>query len=215
MRFLTLEFLAALVLLLNHLAWAWVVGVPTTIHHHLSRNSINRRGVDLVVVRAGGFGGGGDGKKKAKKLVKLKPKSQWDRFVGMKGASRIRVAVRTTNAEDSEWLQVGHIKSVDDAYTALAVARQRALIAEHAKRLFPLQVSIKDTVQWAYWKEDSDEWITVDKSVLDDEDVPDDLEKRIGFEGRPDPSSGYYCMYNEGRLVNDGEESRPSSKKLK
>lgn len=178
-----------------------------------SRTIQQRAGVDVVVLRAGGFGGDAGGKKNPKKLAKLKPKAQWDRFLGMKGSNRVRVAVRTTNTDENEWLQVGHIKSVNDEFTALAVARQRALIAEHAKRLFPLQVSIKDTVQWAYW--DNDDWVTVDKSVLDESDIPTDLEKLIGFEGRPDPSSGFYCVYNEGRLVSDGEDARPSSKKLK
>ena len=197
------------------LTWAWVGQGQGQLGGLSNRSKVgvrNQRG-DLVVVKAGGFGAGG--KEKPKKLVKLKPKAQWDRFLAMKGANRVRVAVRTTNtdADDSEWLEVGHVKSVDDAHTALAVARQRALIAEHAKRLFPLQVSIKDTVQWAYWTED--DWVTVDKAILDKQNVPDDLEKIIGFEGRPDPSSGFYCVYNEGRLVSDGEDARPSSRKLK
>ena len=97
--------------------------------------------------------------------------------------------------------------------------------------------------------EDDSSWTTVDKAILDDtDDVPENLEKLIGFEGRPDPSSGkwssillvsvffveytntllqcinlthgyvgkgYYCVYNEGRLVNDSDDARPSSKKLK
>ena len=81
---------------------------------------------------------GAKNKNKAnKKMAKLKPKAQWDRFLGMKGAesTRIRVAVRTVNnseeEEEDEWLQVGHVKSVNNAYTELAVARQRALICRH------------------------------------------------------------------------------------
>jgi len=167
----------------------------------------------------GGFGGGdkkGKDKRNKKALssqrsdVKLKPKAQWDRFLDMKrGATRIRVAVKSINNNDNdgtppgnvdgEWLEVGHIKSVDDAYTAMAVARQRALIAEHAKRLFPLQISPKDTIAWAYWDTQDETWKEVDKKILlDEENVPDGLEKLIGFEGRPDPNSGeYYWVYQQ------------------
>lgn len=57
----------------------------------------------------------------------------------------------------------------------------------------------------------------MDKSVLDDESIPTGLEKMIGFEGRPDPASGYYCMYNGGKLVTDNGDDpmQKSSKKLR
>jgi hypothetical protein len=59
---------------------------------------------------------------------KLKPKQQWDRFIDMKRDNRVSVAVRIEGTE--EWIEVGHIKSKENKYTELAVARQRALIAE-------------------------------------------------------------------------------------
>lgn len=59
----------------------------------------------------------------------------------------------------------------------------------------------------------------LEKGVVDDDDdednngnvvvvvaVPEHLEKMIGFEGRPDPSTGFYCVYEEGRRKL-GEES--------
>ena len=86
--------------------------------------------------------------------------------------------------------------------------------AKHARRLFPLQVSQKDKIEWAYWDAEGDDWILVDKDVLSG-DVPANLEKIIGFEGRPDPATGFYCMYNEGKLVNSDEDLKNrSSKKL-
>mmetsp|Transcript_29298 Transcript_29298/g.61306 ORF Transcript_29298/g.61306 Transcript_29298/m.61306 type:complete len:218 (-) Transcript_29298:506-1159(-) len=161
-----------------------------------------------------GFGGsGGDAKKK--KETKLKPKQQWDRFLEMKNEQKFRVAVRVTDDEEEEWLEVGNVRSKGDKYTAAAVFRQRALVVEHARRLFPLRISQKDQVLWAFWNEEPDEWILVDKSAVEDKKIPSTLEKVIGFEGRPDPSTGYYCVYNEGRLVNDNDDARPSSKKLK
>ena len=127
--------------------------------------------------------------------------------------------ILTNLYDNDDWLEVGRIKSKGNAYTEIAVARQRAIIADHARRLFPLQVSAKDTVQWGYLKEDGDgqapsqeegeeggdnnnssgEWVVVDKSVLTD--AQKGIEKEIGFEGRPDPATGFYCHYSEGRLV--------------
>lgn len=69
--------------------------------------------------------------------------------------------------------------------------------------MYPLQVSPKDTLEWGYRKVDDDSavWSVADKSALDGVD-PKGLDRRIGFEGTADPSTGYYCFYNEGRLVN-------------
>lgn len=49
-------------------------------------------------------------------------------------------------------------------------------------------------VEWGY-ANDSDggvAWVAVDKSVLDD--AADGVEKLIGFEGTPDPATGFYCV---------------------
>jgi len=66
-------------------------------------------------------------------------------------------------------------------------------------------VSTKDKVEWAYWEggEDDGSWTVVDKSVVDG--APDGIEKQIGFEGRPDPSSGFYCVFDGGRLQADAK----------
>ena len=98
-----------------------------------------------------GFGAGGGSssnnkKKKKKKVVqKLKPKQQWDRYCDLKTENRVRVAVRlqedasgessdndnnNNNNNNSEWLEVGRVKSKDNAYTELAVMKQKAIIAE-------------------------------------------------------------------------------------
>jgi hypothetical protein len=82
--------------------------------------------------------------------------------------------------------------------------------------LFPLQVSAKEKVDWAFWDVDNEDWIIVEKTVLDVDDLPDAIEKLVGFEGRPDPATGFYCMYNEGKLVNTDDEGKrkSSSRKL-
>lgn len=161
-----------------------------------------------------GFGGGG-GDKKKKKEAKIKPKQQWDRYTGdLKKDKPFRVAVKAEGKANDQWLEVGNVKSKGGEYTKAAVARQRALIAEHAHRLFPLQVLKKDKIEWAYWDAEGEDWIIVDKDVLEG-DLPSGLEKLIGFEGRPDPATGFYCMYNEGKLVNSDEDLKNrSSKKL-
>jgi hypothetical protein len=82
---------------------------------------------------------------------------------------------------------------------------------QHAKRLYPLQVSPKDTLEWGYRNGDGggDEsaWAVADKSALDGIEATSNkgLDRSIGFEGTPDPSTGFYCFYNEGRLVNGAE----------
>ncbi|KAL3909616.1 MAG: hypothetical protein SGARI_002516 [Bacillariaceae sp.] len=94
---------------------------------------------DSTRLFAGGFGGGGksggDKKKKSSgasdnKEAKLKPKQQWDRYSAFKKEPKIRVGVRSKEDESDEWLEVGRVRSKDNQYTELAVARQRAIIAE-------------------------------------------------------------------------------------
>lgn len=72
-----------------------------------------------------GGGGGGSGS------PSLKPKQQWDRYIAFKKEDKVRVAVRCKgDGESDEWLEVGRVKSKDNAYTEVAVAIQRAIIAE-------------------------------------------------------------------------------------
>jgi len=169
--------------------------------------------VSTTSLYAGGFGGGGGmggakKKKGAEKEKKLKPKQQWDRYAEFKTEPKIVIGVRIKDDDSVEWMIVGRVKSKDNKYTEAAVFRQRAIIAEHAKRLYPLQFTSKKTLEWAYHSFDDDddeiEWKVVDKSALTD--AVDGIEKLIGFEGRPDPASGFYCVYDGGRLKL-GEES--------
>lgn len=62
---------------------------------------------------------------------------------------------------------------------------------QHARRLFPLKLTMKDTIEWGYntEKEGSD-WTVLDKNIENNE-IDD---KKIGFEGTPDPKTGYYCV---------------------
>ena len=124
------------------------------------------------------------------------------------------MAVRVVNGDEKgEWLEVGRVKSEGDEFTEVAVAMQRGLIAEHAKRLLPLQVKPKDMVEWGYRATNSDDepsWSPVDKSVCDD--APKGVEKKIGFEGSPDPNSGFYCHYSSGRLVDKSDAAKQMAK---
>ncbi|VEU43131.1 unnamed protein product [Pseudo-nitzschia multistriata] len=167
---------------------------------------------------AGGFGGGGMGKKSgsnkkkknSSKEIKLKPKQQWDRYSEFKREPKIQVAVRIKEGGSDEWLEVGRVKSKDNKFIEAAVFRQRAIIAEHAKRLYPVQLSSKKSLEWGYKSseeaEETTEWKAVDKSSMNEVVELDGFEKVIGFEGRPDPSSGFYCVYDGGRLK-IGEET--------
>lgn len=77
--------------------------------------------------------GFGSPDKKPKKEPKLKPKAQWDRYTKMKKEPMVRVAVRKSG-DDEEWLEVGRVRSLDSVSTAVAVARQRALISDVRNR---------------------------------------------------------------------------------
>lgn len=134
---------------------------------------------------------------------------------------------------DSHVLPLGYISNIE----------RHEIINEkkHAKRLYPLQISPKAQIEWGYvvnddatTEETNDDdndaeednttnnsirnWVTVDKTVLDSIPVKG-IEKQMGFVGTPDPTTGFYCVYNEGRLVKstDGSSAaatRPSSKKI-
>mmetsp|Transcript_13817 Transcript_13817/g.25008 ORF Transcript_13817/g.25008 Transcript_13817/m.25008 type:complete len:265 (-) Transcript_13817:72-866(-) len=176
----------------------------------------------------GGFGGAaaGGSKKKKKKgndqkagglsstttnaVSKLKPKSQWDKYKNLKEASTIQVAVRVAATDDSpdaaagEWCEIGKVRSEGDAFTELAVVLQRGLIAEHAKRLQPLQFLPNVMIEWGYASApsktadtDDDEsesitWMAVDKTMAND--APSGMEKKVGFEGNPDKTGFYSRM---------------------
>lgn len=154
----------------------------------------------LSFLEMGGFGGGGSSQKvggKKGKVNALKPKTQWDKFKALKQSSRVTVAARVIavassdgeSSDDGQWYEVGQIKSEGDEFTELAVVMQRVLIAEHAKRVYPLQFLPKDLVEWSY-KGENDDWIVVDKSKATD--APSNIAKMIGFQGNPD-KSGFYA----------------------
>lgn len=143
-----------------------------------------------------GFGGGGGGasKKGGKKdNTKLKPKAQWDRYKDLKDEEAVRVAVRCVNSKKRQWYQIGAIKSQKNAYTEAAVLRHKVLIAEHARRMFPVQISSpKDRLEWAYCSSTAtqdDDWVILDSDAVVFE--PEGIEKQSGFEGLADPTGLY------------------------
>ena len=162
-----------------------------------------------VPLSMAGFGGGATSSKKQKKkkgatLPKLKAKSQWDRYNSkeLKTCQKITVGVRIKGGDvANDWLEVGRVRSANDEYTEIAVARQRALIAEHSKRLYPVQISANAILEWGYI--DGEDWKVMEKS---NDDAPNGIEKQIGFEGISDKASGFYCYYHEGRVVEKEEE---------
>lgn len=164
-----------------------------------------------------GFGGGGGGaskkkdQKKVATLPKLKPKTQWDRYADLKQCTKVRVGVKLSGEEDGhDWMEVGKVRSENDEHTLVAIARQRALIADHAKRLYPVQIPANSVLEWGYiTEEDGDDddtsttWVAVD--VKSSGETPKGIEKKFGFEGISDKASGFYCYYSEGRVVERGE----------
>jgi hypothetical protein len=57
---------------------------------------------------------------------------------------------------------------------------------------------------WGYLE--NDEWKVVDiKAAMID--ATEGIEKSIGFEGKPDPASGFYCLYDNGKIKLGDESS--------
>lgn len=181
-----------------------------------------------------GFGGGAktSGGKKNKKNKKskaapmvLKPKQQWDRYANLKAFKAFKVAVRVINddadeSDDGEWFETGNVKSENDESTEIAVAMQRGIIAEHSKRLYPLKILPKDRVEWAFSASSTPEqgdWTLINVKEAT-KDSPAGIEKTIGFQGKPDAASGFYCHYENGRMIDrysgDVVAKEPRSKPL-
>jgi hypothetical protein len=103
---------------------AWVVSSPARCFSSRPLVVEHQRPTTTTTSLAAGFGGDSKIKKD-----KLKPKHQWDRYTtNLKKADKVKVAVRVEGTE--EWLQVGNVKSEDNAFSEIAVWRQRALIAD-------------------------------------------------------------------------------------
>merc|ERR1712071_80854 len=188
-----------------------------------------------------GFGGGG-GATKSKKKGKgggknkssnaapspLKPKKQWDNYTSdaFKNVGRVAVGVRLiaddddnddgSDNKDNSWMTVGYVKSVEGQHTSYALLRQRGLIAEHAKRLFPLKVRAGARLEWGYVVEEEDgddtkmNWVAVSPKEFESLDAPKGEEKNIGFEGFCDTATGFYCQYHEGKLVSESVSAATS-----
>jgi hypothetical protein len=62
----------------------------------------------------------------------------------LKNCQKVRVGVRIKDA--NEWLEVGRVKSEKDEFTEVAVARQRALIAEVSFLMAMLRQFIHDNM---------------------------------------------------------------------
>lgn len=98
-------------------------------------SSRSRSGISTSQLAAATGGGGFGSNSSAGKEIKLKPKQQWDRYTALKKESAFKVGVRIVDDSSvvNDWLDVGSIKAsadIVDNGTEIAVARQRALIAE-------------------------------------------------------------------------------------
>ncbi|GKY91937.1 hypothetical protein MPSEU_000165300 [Mayamaea pseudoterrestris] len=196
--------------------------------HRITVSSSFATSLKAATAGGGGFGGSAGSKDKPSSTTttSLKPKQQWDRYLAMgkpkdgETVTTVNVAVR--READGEWFTVGAVRSASDVNIAAAVARQRSLIADHARRLHPLQISKQDKVEWGYSPQqnnvstDGASWSVVDTKTIA---MESGLEKKIGFQGQEDPASGYYCLYNGGRRVTgdsgaaEGKGPKPQSKK--
>lgn len=193
---------------------------PPQQHHPILRVTAPAPALSMA-----GFGGGASSKKKKSsknkktknddtQQQKLKPRKQWDRYLGdeLKDADSVRVAVRVLGKDKPKWFEVGAVKSKDNAHTEAAVIRHRMLVADHARRMFPLQILAKDKLEWGFSttaadnkqdgtvaEDDTTEWTIAGKV----EQMPEDIDKMIGFKGLPDPT-GFYG-YSKGAGLKAGD----------
>lgn len=186
--------------LLNFFTDAFVVPQKQQQQHSLLL--VQQRAFISAPLQMAGFGASSKKGKASKKdsgnAKKLKPRKQWDRFISddLKTSDSVRVAVRVVavpaSSSPDKWFLVGEIKSKDNAYTEASVIRHRMLIADHARRMFPLQILANDKLDWAYSsdteKSDAESEWTIAGKV---ENMPADIDKMIGFRGLPDPT-GFY-----------------------
>ncbi len=57
---------------------------------------------------------------------------------------------------------------------------------------------------------EQEDWSIVEKSATTD--ASPGIEKKVGFEGKPDVATGYYCHYQDGKLVDRYDEGKTLSK---
>jgi hypothetical protein len=182
---------------------------------------IQRRGLAITFtstssLQMAGFGAAPKKDKKQKSSV-LKPRQQWDRYVALKTSEGIPVAVGvvdpTTPTSDSqiEWLQVGLVRSKDNAYTEEAVTRQRLIIGEHARRCYPHKILPKDTLGYSYLNK-GDQLVVVGKAGVwgEVEKMPAGIEKDCGFVGIPD-KTGFYAR-SSGAMDDNSVTKRVTTK---
>ena len=142
----------------------------------------------------------------------LRPRKQWDLFVGdeLKDADPIRVAVRGSSGK---WFEIGAVKSQDNAFRDAAVIRQRPLMADHARRMFPTQIFAKDRLEFGYTTTPA-ESLQHDNNTSSEEDwtlvgkveqMPESINNMIGFKGLPDPS-GFYAAFSGGLQAGDSTQ---------
>jgi len=112
---------------------------------------------------------------------------------------------------EGQWYTVGKVAFDEDAAGVTeeyAVTRCKKLIAEHARRIYPVELPKNydcSEVGVADSKEDElkdEDWRVV-KSTADIE-VSKEKDKAIGFEGIPDLPTGFYVCYDKGKAVETG-----------
>ena len=51
--------------------------------------------------------------------------------------------------------------------------------------------------EWGYFVDSTWKVVNIKETLAND---TDGIEKEIGFEGTPDPATGFYCIYDGGKL---------------
>ena len=128
--------------------------------------------------------------------------SQWDRFLKLKSESKkgnvLIAEVGVRRKGNGAWVEVGEVACRSDSSSmSQAVSKQKRLIAEHSLRISPGELKKEHNLEWGFRTGGDDEWAIADTTSKEGDEG---CEKFIGFEGIPDPNTGYFCSYDNGRV---------------
>eukprot|EP00520_Triparma_pacifica_P010658 CAMPEP_0118654422 /NCGR_PEP_ID=MMETSP0785-20121206/12388_1 /TAXON_ID=91992 /ORGANISM="Bolidomonas pacifica, Strain CCMP 1866" /LENGTH=213 /DNA_ID=CAMNT_0006547095 /DNA_START=233 /DNA_END=874 /DNA_ORIENTATION=+ len=166
----------------------------------------------------------GFGSKPPNKSNVLRPKGQWDRYLKFLtthkkdttlGYNFGTCVIRTPSSK--KWIKVGYVAALPGVDVSDAVMVQKRIIFEHARRLQPGNFvnGGKTDVEWGVLKgrgdgnredqgggEDYEEAEVITKFKKVDAGVGE-----VGFEGMPDPATGFFCKYDKGKIIETGKRS--------
>ena len=125
-------------------------------------------------------------------------------------AADVAFATVAVREKDGAWEKCGFV-AAEKGYTAeQSAARQKRLIGEHAVRLYPRLQAESAQLEFGlrrverFVDNEPEEDGEGDFMIMGKCDSDKVSEKKIGFEGIADAATGYYCLYDGGKVKAGG-----------